>query len=165
MASWGAYCVPTEMGLQGLMFPPPVEGPESVLGPSPARGSGMVGGGWISPPKLSAFSLPSSQHRDSTLADVEGPRIRCPGTSSFSWEGFGVARLRVRGDITAARENSARSGGSCGVGQASPTGRTDAICVGMITAPCRAWCCPEKGKWYSVGPQELAVSIVPVLLY
>lgn len=64
-------------------------------------------------------------------------------------------------------EVSARSGAAAGVGQSEPhrPHRRPISHVGMITAPCRAWCCPEREENGTVWDlKELAVSIVPVLL-
>ena len=64
-------------------------------------------------------------------------------------------------------EVSARPGAAAGVGQSEPhwPHRRPISHVGVITAPCRAWCCPEREEDGTVWDlKELAVSIVPVLL-
>lgn len=130
-------------------------------------GVGGSGRSWVSPPKLSVFSPPSSQHRDSALADVE----EGSGHSALEHHpspGRGLChgqRLRgKRGRQQAARGGERPSWGSCKRGAEQAT-QPPHLHVGVITAPCRAWCCPEREENGTVWDlEELALSVVPELL-
>lgn len=83
--------------------------------------------------------------------------------------GFAMAKgCEVRGaGSRQLGEVSAHPGAAASVGLSEPhqPHRRPISHVGVITAPCRAWCCPEREENGTVWDlEELAVSIVPELL-
>lgn len=122
-------------------------------------GVGGSGRSWVSPPKLSVFSPPSSQHRDSALADVE----EGSGHSALEHHpspGRGLChgqRLRgKRGRQQAARGGERPSWGSCkrGAERAPPATQPPHLPCGGDHSSVLCLVLPrERGKWYSVGPR------------